>query len=432
MKGNGLKAYLETKHIKVKKLAQDSGISKSYLYMVLNNERTNLSPFVLSCLSNNLGLSLEKIKQLLNANYKEYIEEPNEIALIEFREYLSKVLDALDINDQSQADYYTEKIKNLDNSLVPLTTQFFEWYDAWHLAFENRFNEAIEKFHNAQDFKPKTDIERRFKAKIIGGLGGAYIAKGNYKKAMIALRLSLFLWPNGKQAGWVHLNTGTLFRRMHRYERAIESFNRAYDLGAAFIGLFALSSLIQICFDVNDLKAAHRYVVRGYLYAKGQEESRGKGDLYCNIAEYYVRINKPNRAEKYYSKAIKYSGLSGDSRIKHWAIVELAKLYLKLELIEKLNFLLGKYNSEITSSADILVIGNHLNVLGEAYITNHQITKAILILLESYKLLNFIKPSQELLECCNLLITVASRNRTPFEASFYAAEIKRIEKSMNH
>lgn len=429
MKGNALRSILKVRKIKMQDLAKRCGISNGYLSMIIAGERKNVSSEILFCLADELQLSTLELEHLLNIPHHAY-ETPSESVKLKFQEYLSDALDALDVNDQKKLDALTEKIRILDDPCVALKNHYLDWYEAWHLAFESRLDEALQKFHRAHQFKPRTNIERRFKAKILGGLGGVYTAQGNYKLAMKAMRDSLFLWPDGKQAGWIYLNMGTLHRRMGNPLAAMDAFHQAYELGASFIKLLALSSGLQISFDINDEEKARQYAVRGYLLAKSLEDPRGKCDLFCNIAQYYARKDKPKRAEPFYLKAIHFAGRSGDARIRQWALVELANLYAKYGLLNKLQTLLKGSEIEITSSADYLLIGKRLNMTAESYLNNGYSAKAFNLLEHNYKTLVSLRPSEELLSCCHLLIKCSSINKDPYKTEFYSTEIKRIRKNI--
>jgi len=426
-----LKAFLEIKGVGLAELARRSGVSTSYLSLIVNGQRTNVRAGTLAVLARACDISIDELTQLVRTPYERYLAASprqwssgnNELL---FRRLLAMMLDALDVNDLPRIESLYQEILGLPAQTQPPHGQFLQWYEAWQLTLRNQFDDAIPKFLAARSFTPRFIVDKRFIARASGSLGGAYVAKGEYRLAAEAFRASLRLWKNGKQAGWVYLNLGTMYRRTGQVRRARIAYARAVALGAKHIQLAALSGLAQLCFDVGDPASAKPYLVKGYLLAKELEAPRGKGDLYCNLGKYYAFCGKPQRAVANFCKAIDYAALAGNLRIKLYAMVELADTYLSLQAIPKFAELVQQIEGEIGPGSDALLIGLRFNVLAKKHLSEGQLERSLLLLETGYRILGRLPASPELLDCCRLLRKVHLARRDPYVANFFRQEVKRL------
>lgn len=326
---------------------------------------------------------------------------------------LEEVLNALELNDQASIKSITNKLLNMKNS-VNIAERYILWYEGWQLTLKNSFVDAINLFEQSLNFKIKTKTEKRFMAKIFSSIGGAKVALGDYIYAMKAFRKSLLLWDEGKQASLVYLNMGTLYRRTHKYNYSLQSYQKAFDNGSNFVRIKALSSIAQVAFDKKDLVKARETILKGYRIAKVEEGTRGKDDLYCNIGTYYKLIGKKKRAIKWLNKAIYLA--TEDKRIKQYAIAELIEIYLSEGLTDKADELLKGISA--STNNDILYLATFLYSIAKKHQLLKNFQESYLILSRCYNLLTNIPPSNELIKCCYLLERYHLVKREPYVQLF--------------
>lgn len=430
-----LMAYLERNNIRPLSLAKTCHISKSYLSMLLNGQRPNSRFPILVRLAVALDLPVHRVQELLHTfddsilseNLPEVLSE--KASQNQFLDYLQQILDALEQNDLLTVSRLNDVIHEKVPDSVPLKSHYSSWYEAYNLTFQNNFESAIPLFLKASTFTARYEIEKRFKAKILVGLGAAYTARGQYQYSIRCFRQSLLLWAKGTQAARVYMNLGTLYRRLAKYEFSVCVYEHAYELGTEVLKLYALAGLIQLSLDQMEYNKARKYVLKGYALAKTFNSPRGKGDLYCNIAEYYFAIDKLHRSEVFFRKAIYYANISRNLRTKHWAEIKLAMLILREGLVKEFNALIKMLESELSGTEDVLLVANHLNVLGRKYLDHREYLRVIMIAEEAYKLLISLyrTPFTEFKECCELLYEANTALQEPQLAHFYLNEIKRIK-----
>ncbi|KLU62841.1 tetratricopeptide repeat protein [Peptococcaceae bacterium CEB3] len=432
MKGTALKAYLEKKNIRPSTLAKECQIDKSYLSRLLSGQRSNPRLRVLRRLAAKLGLSAAVVQELLETGYEAYVSENFPEVLAErasqerFFNCLQQVLDASDDSEIAKVADLTEIIREGVLDSFPMKKCFLRWYEAYALTFQDQFATAIPLFIEAAGFSPRYDVERRFKAKVLLGLGTAYLARGEYRQSVRFFRESLLFWNKGFQVGRVYMNLGTLYRRCGSYERSVDAYERAYECGAAVIKLYTISGLIQVSLDKKDYNVARKWVMRGYSQAKRTGAPRGKSDLYCNIAEYYLASEKLHRADFFFRKAIFFADNSGSIRTKQWAEVELAVLLLRRGLVMEFQDMVRKLESELSGREDVLLIGKHLNAKGRRCLERREYASAAGIAQKAYALVNS-SASSEAKECCTILYKAYKALREPGAAAFYLKEIKKHE-----
>lgn len=293
---NKLKELIEKKG-NITDVASILGITKEYLLMLINGKRTSVSPTLLIILSKVLDIPATELKNIIRNDKPPDMSNNSQF---QFYRYLEIALNALDDNNIDLLDTISGFITDMQDDIL-LKDNFLVWHSALKKTFSARYREGLEGFLMAVEFTAKFAIEKRFKAKILAGIGGAYTALGNYKVGLQAFRSCLKLWSEGKATGLVYLNLGTVYRRKQYIDYSKESYMKAYELGADFVKLEALSSLIQLYLDTKDLNKARYYMINGYLAGKIYDSARGKADLFVNIGAYFNEDQK-NKASPFLSK----------------------------------------------------------------------------------------------------------------------------------
>lgn len=198
MKATALKAYLQKNNIRPSSLAERCQLSESYLSMLLNRQRPNPRFSVLVPLAAELDLPVHRVQELLHTSYDSFISELSENASQNhFFDYLQQIVDAAEQSDFLMVSHLNDAICNVVPDSVPLKSYYLCWYEAYNLTSQNKFESAIPLFLEASTFTPRYEIEKRFKAKLLLGLGAAYTARGKYHQSMKFFRQSLILWPEG-------------------------------------------------------------------------------------------------------------------------------------------------------------------------------------------------------------------------------------------
>ena len=377
-----------------------------------------------------LDMPVNTVQDLLHTSYDSYISQLSEdTPQSRFSNYLEQILDYLDQSDFSTFSLLHDVILSKIPNSVILKSNYSCWYEALNLAFQEKFESAISLFIEASGFTPRYDIEKRFMAKILGGLGAAYLVRGKYSQSMKAFRQSLFLWPKGFQEAWVYMNLGTLYRRLGRYELSVSAYQHAYKFGTSATKLYGLVGLIQLSLDKKDYRIARKYVLMGYSHAKTLDSPRGKCDIYCNIAEYYFTIGQLHRSELYFQKAITLAAISGDNRTKHWAGVELAVVLLEQGLVKEFDDLIQTLESELLGYEDVLLVAKHLNMSGQKYHVQCEYWQVVTIADKTYKLLTSLSPhpSTEFKVCCELLYKAYIALNNIVLADFYLNEMNKFK-----
>lgn len=436
IKATALKAFLQRNNIRPASLAKTCRLSKSYLSMLINAKFSNPRFPVLVRLAAALGLPVHVVQELLHTSFDSFISENIPKVLSEkpsqhhFYNYLQQILDASEQSDFSMIFHLNEVIRNIVPDSVPLKSYYLCWYEAYNLTFQDKSESAIPLFVEASAFTSRHEIEKRFKAKILLGLGAAYTVRGQYSQSIKVFRQSLLLWDKGFQVARVYMNMGTLYRRLAKYNLSVNAYEKAYEMGTSTVKLYAIAGLIQIFLDKKNYSSARKYVLKGYAQAKTCDSPRGRGDLYCNIAEYYSAIGKFHSSEVLFRKAILLADISGKLRTKHWAEVELAMLFFEQGLVKEFDTLIQRLESDLTDTEDVLLVAKHMNALGRQYLNQSKYSLVISISEKAYNLLNFLypsPPSTELRECCQLLYEANTASQKPALAHFYLNEIKRIK-----
>lgn len=421
-----LKILIETKG-SLTEVANTLGVTCEYLNILISGRRTSVSPNILLALASILEIPASDLRRIIKNNSSTSNTDINH-EQFQFYRYLEMVLDALESNNREQRIVAFNKIKAMPDSIV-LKENFLIWHTAIEKTFSAQFKDGLEGFITAKDFKPKLSIEKRFKARILGGIGGAYTALGDYKAALKAFRDCLKVWNEGKFSGLVYLNLGTLYRRKQYMDYAKESYELAYKLGADFVKLEALASLIQLYLDQKELDKARRCVIEGYLASKMYPDPWGQSDLLVNTGVYFNEVNKTKRARFYLNKAIDTASKCNKQRAKHYALLEISLSYLKDADFVAFLTTISSLEKELKDGTDVLLIGGQLLAIGRSHV-GKETHKALIVLGEAYRFLTDIPPSSELLECCKLLKECHTINRTPYTADFYKGEIRRLKKEL--
>lgn len=420
-----LKEIFNKKNLTLSEVARSCKISSSYLSMIINGHRNNVSIEILEALAEELKITRNDIEGILKTDSHQLKQNLTTRDREQSLSYLGEVLNALEVNDTSEIERLTTMLNQL-SEWDSIAQKYAEWYQGWRLTLQNRFLDALLLFNSAKQFRPKTETERRFMAKILSSIGGACVAKGDYKAALDSFRKSLYLWSSGKQVAIVYLNMGTLYRRSHKYALSKQAYEKAIEYGSNFIKMRAYSSLAQTAFDKNNLVMARREILNGYRVARSEQEPRGKDDLYCNIGVYYSMTGRENRAKKWLEKSIELTKKTKNTRTKHYAMAELVDIYLRENNEQKAESLINEIQNELSENNDTLLLATQFCTITKRHFNLKEFERGYLILVRCYSLLQGISPSHELLNCCSLLKKYHQHRREPYVAAFYESEMNRI------
>lgn len=427
MRQTALKAYIDQQGISIKEIARECSISESYISKIVNNRANTANKSILKTLADYLGLSIAQFNRLLDESNNKHTDMLVDVTKkrnnVEFLGYLNKILDSLDMDDHDKELKYSAKIKELDINNINLYANYIHWNAGRNLELEDKFGGAIRYFLQAQSFEARNRVEMRFKGRILGGLGEALIAKGHYAEAMKALRQSLMSWDDeGMQTGWIYLNMGILYRRKGDIYHAMNAYEKAEDMGNASVQNSALSALILIAMDMNQERQARELIADVYQRIKTAGTYNGKGDLCCKIGKLFLEQEKFKMAEIFFNSAVHHAILEKKLRIKHYAMIGLANVYMQIDAKNNFRIIMDKLESEVTLDADCLILCKKLNLLGYNYIINNQIKKAKAVLCESYKIAFQAKLSHELICSCQGLEKCYTALHEPSNVDFYNKE----------
>lgn len=377
-----LQMHCRNKGIKMAELAKRCGISQSYLSRIANGARTKVDVFLLTKLAQELDISLVELEFLIAAGKSECsagdtLEKKEE--LTEIHQCIQDALDALEHGNMSMFHAVAQKARKMNDS-VPRKRNFLAWCEGVILILENRYAESLVNFESAIFLKPKYGIEKKFLAKIVSGLGSINVAMGNYHSAMQFFRKSLMIWKEGSQAGSVYLNMGTLYRRRHLYSLAIDFYERALELGESSVKLMAYTGLGQIGLDRKNIEQARQYLLRGYVLAKSQIRDEGKGNLYCNLGQYYKQLGQLGKAIRFLKIGLEHANRWGDTRIRLYILTELADAYMQTRDLKALNETLKQLEPTINQSGDVLLVGKCFNTLAKRHVESRHTDDAIALL----------------------------------------------------
>lgn len=165
------------------------------------------------------------------------------------------------------------------------------------------------------------------------------ILLGNYERALSAATAAREVFRelgDHRRLAYVELNVGNLYHRQDRFEEALASYERAYDMFFPFAdseGLGVTLYNISVCLiSLNDFPRA----LASYRRARGMFATHGMsllvGQADYNIAYLYYLRGEYGRAITVLSKARAQSEASGDAHIQALCHLDLADIYLELNL----------------------------------------------------------------------------------------------------
>lgn len=427
------KLLCQSQRISLSELARRSKITPGYLSKILNDKTPNVSLSILARLSEQLNLTLDELQNIIRE--KDYFPErflpsldpdhPPE----SFEETVERALDALESNHSETFESWSVKIRDLDS---PLRVNYENWFDGIHLAYENDYNAALEKFLKAQQYKAHSLTERRLKAKILFGIASIFLGKGEYRKALILLRKSLMAWDTGVHAGTVYLNMGTLNRRNGDYRSAELCYRSALLIPVAFIQLLAYAGLGQLYMDQKKLFEARSILLQGYCIARNTLEVRGKGELFCNLGKYYNERNLPEKAIRVLKRGLDFTTNPSSKRTRLYLLTEIINASISLNQAQEIEPIIEKLHLENINEGDILLVSTTLITHAKKHLRENHFSQALPILNQCYRLLTPVSPTQELMTCCQLLSECYFQLKEPFQADFYVRESKRLRKALKN
>ncbi|KLU63053.1 tetratricopeptide repeat protein [Peptococcaceae bacterium CEB3] len=434
---NLLGDYLARKGLSQAEIARRAGVSKSYLSMLAHGQRRSLNPLILERLARELGLAPAELESLLCHGSETQPTRSgagsgkgtDESSLAPFYQALEQALRAEHANKRDEVERVCRVIAGMDQGPVPLRRNFLCWHEALKLAWQNRFDQSLAVLREAVDFKPTSPLERRFKANIIGDIGGVQVVRGNYREALKSLRLSLILWGDGEQGAMVNLNLGTLFRRMDNFAEAIKSYENAVLMGSPSLKLLAYAGLGQVSLDQGRMNEARKYLLKGYALSRSLRDDPHRADILCNLGKYYKETGKLSRAVYVLRKGVEIASADGNTRTKLYVLAELADIYLVNGRIREADRILARIEEDSAADGgDVLLAGPCLTALAKKGLYLGQIQQSLLVLNRCYQILSKFAPTAEFETCCDLLRQAYLRLRNPQEAAFFAGEVKRARK----
>lgn len=421
-------------------ISQRSGISVGYLSLIFSGKRTNISLSILTRLGFVLNLSITDVKLLIH----ELSERPQQVRKPPHNKAVSLKDKAFKENDKHLQDLIHRTIQSLEKfdpqmlnllkqeaveslAEVPLRDKFVEWIEGIMAARNNEFDQAFEHLMRARTFKSTKIYEKRMLAKIYGGLGSCLTALGDYKTAFKMFTKSLNIWGKGPDAGLIYLNMGTLYRRCRKYNYASQSYKQAVELGSGFVQMMAYSGLGQVYIDQKDLANARVILLKGYTVSRQQQETWGVPELYCNLGIVYKLSNMYSLAKVILSKGKRLAEGLGAVRVKHYILLELEEVLLLLKQEAEAQAVLAQLENELVDKGDLILLGRML-LSSAQNLWNSSRELALGCLLKSYRTLNQLGPSHDMIKCCRMLAEYYINKGTPELRYFYLDEVKRIRK----
>lgn len=409
-------------------ISDASGISISYLSLILSGKRDNVSIATFSRIGLALDLSIEEVQLLLSQQIKRCTPikaNPNR-SNIEQQEIIKLTLILLENFDIKELKLLKKKAQELSSLDFELKEYYLFWIDGILATRNNQFEEALKFLDHAHNFKAVTSDEKRMLARIYGGLGSIYIALSDHKMALRMFKKSLHVWGKGNEAALVYLNLGTLYRRTRKYPSAIRAYMISLDSGHGYFKTLAYSGLGQIYIDLNDMPAVRSILLEGYAYSKKNTDKWGCQDLFCNLGQYYKLIGQLQRAEFILNKGLKYAQELSATRANDFIRLELAEVYLLQNRREQADRIFDELYRGVSQTGDLLLLGSTFLLCAKKYISTFDYDEALQYLTKSYKALSKLGLTEEMMECCTLLLKCHSRKHNSAEVQFYRDEIRRI------
>lgn len=410
-------------------ISEATGISLSYLSLILSGKRKNISLSMLSRIGAALGLSIEETRLYISQQIKPTLPKKAKTTRSnrEQQEIIEQTLAVLANFDIEKLNQLKIRAQETSSSDFQLKECYIYWIDGIIATKNNQYQEAHKFLDQASNFKTVTSGEKRMLARIYGGLGSTYLVLSEYKKALKMFKKSLHLWSKGNEAALVYLNLGTLYRRTRKYSNAIRAYILCRDLGEGYFKTLAYSGLGQVYIDLNNMPSARSILLEGYVYSKKSTDKWGCQDLFCNLGEYYKCTGQLRRAEFMLNKGLKYASELNAARAKDFIRLEIAEVHLLQNRGEKAAQIFNEVNREVSQSGDLLLLGSTFLLCAKKYITTVHFDEALQYLNKSFIALSSLGPTVEKLECCKLLLECHSRKHNGAEVQFYKDEIPKIK-----
>lgn len=417
----------------ITEIADESGISLSYLSLILSGKRRNVSKAILARIGSILNMSIEEVQDLINQQIKPSTPLiAKSVRNIKQQEIIKKTLTLLEHFDIKELKLLRNKVQELNPLDFELKEYYLFWIDGILATRNNQFKEALKFLDQAHNFKPITSNEKRMLARIYGGLGSIYIALSDHKMALRMLKKSLHIWCKENEAALVYLNLGTLYRRTHKYPSAIKAYVLSLDIGHSYFRTLAYSGLGQIYIDLNDMPSARSILLEGYIYSKRNTDKWGCQDLFCNLGHYYKLMGQLRRAEFILNKGLKYAQELKAIRAKDFILLELAEVYLLQNKRGKATQFFDEVIHGISITGDLLLLGTSFLSFAKKYLATFHYDEALQYLHKSYRALSSLGPTVEMLDCCKLLLQCHSRKHNSAQVQFYRNEILKIKNKVKH
>lgn len=419
---------LHNHEISLSELARCSQITPGYLSKIVNGKASNVSLSVLARISERVRLpTTDLLKMLEDKDYlpEAILQKTSTVSQPEsIEECIQRALDALESGEQEEFYRLSDQMNNFSS---PLQKYYLNWFRGLKLVYENLYAPALEEFSSALQFKARTDVERRFKAKILFGIASIYLGKGDYAKALTLFRRSLITCEAAIHAGTVYLNMGTLNRRNGAYTSAEICYRSALTTPVNYIQLLGYAALGQLYMDQKRLSDARKILLQGYCLTRKSPGDRGKGEIFCNLGKYYKEIGRLEVATKLLKRGLVYTTSPSSKRTRQYLLTELVDVYY-ISNKSGIEPLIQALQMGGFAEGDILLAGLALITMAKENIKSGHVSEAINLLNQCYCLLAQGSPSEELITCSNLLGNCYYTLREPYQADFFLKEARRFRR----
>jgi TonB family protein len=206
-------------------------------------------------------------------------------------------------------------------------------------------DKAIEAYKKAGELMPKSALP-------FHGLGAAYLATGRYQESIDAFRLALTNDQNYRQAFRVQYEIGRAQMALHRLDDAIQAFEKAVSLNAAFPEAFV--AIAGVHHDRSAYDEAERWLKRAlavsprYLFA------------HYAIGDIYLHEGDLEAGEKAFREALK---LGAENTQARFGLA--ASLLLQKKTAEADAAIAEALRTRVSGTMGYIILGSLLTHLGD-------------------------------------------------------------------
>lgn len=415
-----LKEELLRRGITVNDLAKQCRLNRTYLSAIVNGHRQNIKPGVMIKLASALNMSMQELQTLLATPFKQSTLPPEQLP--------EHILNALDADDDNWS-YINEVIQNFsDHSFkIPLISYLIAWREGIQLKSQGNYPHAIEILTYAHSFKSHTELERRWKARIMVNLAETYLYINDYRNAMKMFRNSLRIWDTGMQTGQVYLGLGIWYHRNRHYQSAKNFYEKAVNIGNPCVKIEALTQLADLSLLNNDNTGITRkYLLNAYIYSKKTEKIQCKALLYLHLGKYYLQKERFSLAKKLLIKSIRMAKETNIRRLTVLSEIALGNYYVVTHQLKRSANLFARLEPKVDFELKVQAL--YLIGLAKHCFADSNINRALLLLENFYHLTKdtYVVDYNECMEGYFLLRHCSLIKHNYIQADFYLDEMKRV------